>query len=264
MVKQLIKANPIIKRDFVEDDGLGLFVSEFFYDSIQGEGITTGQPAAFLRLQGCLLACSFCDTKKIRDNGNLYSYTELFDMMNKSCITNRGFVTDLSEVFKAGQHLVITGGSPLKQQTRLIGFLQTFINEYGFKPFIEIENECVIFPDTQLIQLVDVWNNSPKLGNSGNPYHLRFKPGVLRMMSCLNNSWFKFVICSPTMDWDQIETDYLTPKLIQKEQIILMPQGKTRKEILKNAPAVIDLAVRENVRFSLREHVILWDGKTGM
>ena len=71
------------------------------------------------------------------------------------------------------------------------------------------------------------------------------------------------MICSPDMDWDQIETDFLTPKLILKEQIILMPQGKNRKEILKNAPAVVDLAVRENVRFSLREHVILWDGKTG-
>ncbi len=258
MVKQLIKANPLIPKDFVEDDGLGLFVSEFFYDSIQGEGITTGQPAAFLRLQDCMLNCTYCDTKKIRDKGNLYSYTELLDLIDPH--SDHCLLRSLVE----GQHLVITGGSPLKQQTRLIGFLQTFINEYGFKPFIEIENECVIFPDTQLIQLVDVWNNSPKLANSGNPYHLRHKSGVLRMMSCLNNSWFKFVICSPAMDWDQIETDYLTPKLIQKEQIILMPQGKTRKGILKNAPDVVALAVKENVRFSLREHVVLWNGKTGM
>jgi len=257
MTKQLIKANPLIPKDFVEDDELGLFVSEFFYDSMQGEGITAGYPAAFLRLQGCTLQCRYCDTAKIRDTGNLYSYTELFNLIgtfsNSSCL-NR---------LRNKQHLVITGGSPLKQQQRLIGFLQTFILEFGFKPFIEIENECTIFPEVELMQLVDIWNNSPKLENSGNPYHLRMKPGVLKMLSCLNNSWFKFVICDAKKDWEEIETDFLTPKHILKEQIILMPQGRTRKETLKNAPAVIELAVKENVRFSLRDHIILWNGKVG-
>ena len=224
MIKQLIKANPLIPKDFVDDDGLGLFVSEFFYDSIQGEGITTGQPAAFLRLQGCMLNCQYCDTKAIRDKGNLYSYTELFGLIDKDS-------SNLFRALEAGQHLVITGGSPLKQQQRLIGFLQAFIDEYGFKPFIEIENECVIFPETDLIRLVDVWNNSPKLENSGNPYLIRYKPGVLKMLSCLKNSWFKFVICNAEEDWKEIEMDYLTPKHILKSQIILMPQGKTRKEI---------------------------------
>ena len=262
MIKTLIKSNPLIPKDFVEDDGLGLFVSEFFYNAIQGEGINTGQPAAFLRLQGCSLDCSYCDTKKIRDKGNLYSYTELFDMIDKMDRENV-FDPSLLTQLEKGQHLVITGGSPLMQQERVIGFLQTFINNFGFKPYIEIENECTIMPDTYLIQLVDCWNNSPKLKNSGNPYHQRHKAGVLRMLSCLKNSWFKFVISSPTMDWDQIETDYLAPGLILKEQIILMPQGRTRKEIIKNSPAVVDLAVEKNVRFSLRDHIVLWNGKTG-
>ena len=257
MIKTLVRANAIIYRDFTEDDGLCLFVSEFFYDAIQGEGINTGQPSAFLRLQGCTLNCSYCDTKKIRDKGNLYSYTELFNLME----INSPY--SMVDKLRKGQHLVITGGSPLKQQTRLIGFLQTFINNFGFKPFIEIENECTIFPEVELMQLVDVWNNSPKLENSGNPYHLRYKPGVLKMLSCLNNSWFKFVICNPE-DWNEIVDDFLTPKHILKEQIILMPQGQTRKEILKNAPAVLELAVMENVRFSLRDHIILWNGKVGV
>ena len=262
MIKTLIKANPLIKRDFTEDDGLGLFVSEFFYDSIQGEGVTAGQPAAFLRLQGCMLDCKYCDTKKIRDKGNLYSYTELFGLMETKL--DGSFYGSLSNRFEDGQHLVITGGSPLKQQQRLIGFLQTFIQEFGFKPFIEIENECTIFPEVELMQLVDVWNNSPKLENSGNPYLIRYKPGVIKMLSCLNNSWFKFVITNGVDDWQEIFTNYLLPGHIKQEQIVLMPQGRTRKEILKNAPAVIDLAVKMNVRFSLREHIILWDGKIGV
>lgn len=257
MIKQIIKADPKTSpsNGYYDNDALCLHISEFFYDAIQGEGITTGYPAAFLRLSGCTLDCSYCDTKSIRNSGNTYTYTELFNLMDKF---------DIIPKFRSGQHLVITGGSPLKQLINLIGFLETFIKEYGFKPFIELENECTIMPGVDLIRMVDQWNNSPKLNNSMNPYHLRHKSSTLKMLSCLKNSWFKFVICAAEADWKEILTDYITPKLILKEQIILMPQGKTRKEILKNSPAVIDLAVRENVRFSLREHIILWDNKIGV
>ena len=33
------------------------------FESIQGEGAHTGTPAIFVRLQGCPVGCSWCDTK---------------------------------------------------------------------------------------------------------------------------------------------------------------------------------------------------------
>ncbi|MDR0296042.1 MAG: 7-carboxy-7-deazaguanine synthase QueE [Prevotellaceae bacterium] len=41
---------------------ISLRVNELFY-SIQGEGANAGMPAVFIRLAGCNLKCSFCDTR---------------------------------------------------------------------------------------------------------------------------------------------------------------------------------------------------------
>ena len=65
------------------------------FESIQGEGLWTGIPASFIRLQGCNLQCPWCDTKE----------------------TWLGEAQALStEQIMAGvqcKHVVVTGGEPL-------------------------------------------------------------------------------------------------------------------------------------------------------
>ena len=39
------------------------------FSSIDGEGITAGYPAVFIRLAGCNLRCEYCDTKYSYDGG---------------------------------------------------------------------------------------------------------------------------------------------------------------------------------------------------
>lgn len=255
MIKTLIAGNPSFKKEFPHNNSEILEVAEFFMNSIQGEGINTGHPSAFLRLKHCSLSCSWCDTQEVWRYGNPYTFNELFKLMEDAGLIN---------ALEHGQHLILTGGSPLKQQRALIRFIYEFIKKYGFKPYIEIENECTIQPWDMILQYVDCWNNSPKLSNSGNLDIVRYQPNILKFLSSLvDNSWFKFVITNPN-DWKEIQTDFLDKNLIKKDQIILMPEGATREELTKSRELVVNMAVENGVRYCDRLHVILWNKKTGV
>jgi len=254
MSLQIIEAFPTEKRTINKEEGY-LPISEFFCDTIQGEGVYTGHPAAFLRVQGCVLDCSWCDTKEVWKKGNPYNYSELFTMMEHPKF-------DLIRKLKEGQHLVFTGGSPLLWKHEVGNFIQEFIIRYDFKPFIEVENECVLFPTKELLEYVDCWNNSPKLKNSENT-STRWDYDVVRKMAGLENSWFKFVVSS-RKDWKEIKHLYLDSRLIKREQIILMSQGADIEELNRNTNIVVSLAIENNVRFSTRQHVVIWNKTTGV
>jgi len=248
----IIEGNPKFKKS-VTDPGQTLEIAEFFCDTIQGENFI-GWPAAFLRVQHCTQSCIFCDTTEIWRHGNPYSFDELFDLMDQA---------DLQRKFRKGQRLVLTGGSPVQQQDKLIFFLNELILRYGFKPYIEIENEATLMPKEGLIELIDCWNNSPKLKNSYNPRDFRYQPDILKKLASLKNSWFKFVVSSEE-DWEEIKKDFLDTHLMIESQIVLMPLGASRSELEKYRELVLDIAIRENVRYSTREHIVLWDKKTGV
>jgi organic radical activating enzyme len=248
----IIKANPKELRITGGPEQF-LRVSEFFCDTIQGENFV-GYPAAFLRLQDCTMNCSWCDTRSVWRYGNPYIFDELYNLMD---------LADLPRKLSDGQHLVLTGGSPLLQQQELVLFIRGFVKRYDFLPHIEIENECTIYPDIALIDLVSTWNNSPKLSNSHNAREVRYRPAILSVLSELRNSWFKFVISSEK-DWDEIEEDFLGPRYIKKGQVVLMPVGGSRSELESNRETVVSIAVKHNVRYSTREHVVLWDKMTGV
>jgi 7-carboxy-7-deazaguanine synthase len=255
MVKTVIEAFPKEKREPRNDGSSIIRVAECFTDTIQGEGINIGQPATFLRMQFCTLSCVWCDTQEVWRQGNKYSVKELLEIFEEHGLIER---------FKKRQHLVLTGGSPMKQAAALAELLKEFYLKHKFTPHIEIENECVIMPkDTELAQWIKTWNNSPKLENSAMSKRLRYQPEVLKWLSEQPNSWFKFVI-SGDEDWQEIEEDFLKPKLIRKEQIILMPEGQTQEELNNHREGVVNLSIEKGVRFTDRLHITIWNKKTGV
>jgi organic radical activating enzyme len=162
-----------------------------------------------------------------------------------------------------GMHLVLTGGSPLLQQNQLFEFIKAIYVTYQFKPYIEVENECVITPGILFADCVDCWNNSPKLLSSGMAGTARYNPSLLLEMAGLKNSWFKFVIEGPEQ-WKEIEEMYLKTELIQKKQVILMPRGETPEELSKYRELTFNMATENNVIYSDRVHIVLFGKKIGV
>lgn len=247
----MVGSNPTIKRE--QETGLDIHIAEMFGDTIQGEGKYTGHPALFLRVQGCTLSCVFCDSAAVWRFGNPYTADEVLMMWESN-----GYI----EKFKAGHHLILTGGSPMKQQLALVNLIERFRHVYKFKPFIEVENECTLMPSPKMLALVDHWNNSPKLSNSGNGGR-RYNKRVLKVLGELNNSTFKFVVSSEE-DWKEIKEGFLDTGLVTRDQIMLMPCGATQEELKETPHVAVAIAVREGVRYSDRVHVRIWDKMTGV
>jgi 7-carboxy-7-deazaguanine synthase len=75
-----------------------LKITEIFH-SIQGEGLTAGVPTVFVRLTGCPLRCSYCDTAYAFSGGE---YLDLETILRQVAAY-------------ATPHVTVTGGEPLAQ-----------------------------------------------------------------------------------------------------------------------------------------------------
>lgn len=98
-----------------------LRVNEIFF-SLQGEGGLQGTPAVFVRLQGCNLKCSYCDTEF--DTGDEMTLEQIHNEIKQQCVPNVILPT----------WIIWTGGEPALQLTRED---VAYFKEKGFKQAIE-------------------------------------------------------------------------------------------------------------------------------
>lgn len=236
--------------------GERLLVSEKFV-SLQGEGVSSGAPAAFLRLGNCNLACSFCDTP--------YTWnTSRFDLSQELRAEESSDVADWLLESSPGR-LIVTGGEPLLQQKQLEGFIRE-IDERSEalsrrRQFIEIETNGTVRPLAELLTRVDQWNVSPKLRNSEEPEERRIRPAALSAFGESGRAFFKFVVQNAE---DVLEVDALVALFgWHPEQVILMPEATTAVLLRERSPHVAEEALRRRYRFSSRVHLELFGGRRG-
>lgn len=94
-----------------------LFVNEIFA-SIQGEGAYTGTPAVFVRMQGCLCHCPWCDTKHTWKLGEPNDQKLDFalakrDAPHYATCTEEELVAFIHSHWPHIRHVVFTGGEPM-------------------------------------------------------------------------------------------------------------------------------------------------------
>ena len=197
-----------------------------------------GSPAVFLRLAGCNLHCSWCDTK--------YSWAQGIE------VTEEELAAQIMSYNSPG--LVITGGEPLLQAKAIVHLLSLLPESL----FVEVETNGTIAPLPELVQRVNQWNVSPKLAHSGNKQSAALCPAVLTTFAATQRAWFKFVV-NGEEDWVAIEALHLP-----QERIILMPCASSTEQLQTARLAVVDICLTHRVRFSDRLHVTLWGDKKGV
>jgi 7-carboxy-7-deazaguanine synthase len=120
------------------------------YKSLQGESTHAGLACVFVRLTGCNLRCSWCDSEFSFYGGRKLSREEV-----------------LSEVMRlspGGGLVEITGGEPMLQEREVVPLMQQLI-EAGYKVLLETSGERLLQRvPKQVVKIVDV-----KCPNSGEP-----------------------------------------------------------------------------------------------
>lgn len=188
----------------LKKDQLKFRVVEIFR-SVEGEGKWVGLPAVFVRLEGCNLRCSWCDTSYSYD-GISYSELDLQEILDKV------------ETYNI-KRVCITGGEPFFTQN--LDLLVKFLTEKGFNVFIQTNgtlwNENFETLNWDLIYITC----SPKP-----PFyfvHQKLIPYIREL---------KFVVDDNLKLTDIVRKEF--KEIIDKDTVILQPESN-RKEMVEKA-----------------------------
>lgn len=92
-------------------------INEMF-ETIQGEGVFTGVPAVFVRLQECPVGCAWCDTKQTWEakEEDLTAFGEILVKQQDTPTWCHASADEVVEQYQkqgyTAKHIVITGGEP--------------------------------------------------------------------------------------------------------------------------------------------------------
>jgi organic radical activating enzyme len=229
------------------------------FHSLQGEGISLGRPSVFVRLSGCNLACTWCDTPYtwfFTGNNAPHRSSSPFERRDNSVTLD---IADIAARIAAYDcdHIVFTGGEPLLQQPALAALCA----ELGSGRHVEIESNGTLALDDRLSGHVHQLNLSPKLGHSGNPESARYQADVLGTYARDHRAWFKFVVAQPA-DADAVAR-IVADCGISPHRVILMGEGTQPAVLRERAAWLAPLCLQRGWRYTDRLHIHLYGDTRG-
>ena len=112
------------------------------YKSLQGESTHAGLPCVFVRLTGCNLRCTWCDSEYSFYGGKRMTPEQVFD--------------EVEHLSSAPGLVEMTGGEPMLQERELVPLMQRLL-DWGYKVLLETSGERPLERvPTGVIKIVDV------------------------------------------------------------------------------------------------------------
>ena len=209
-----------------------LRITEIFA-SVQGESSRVGLPTVFVRLTGCPLRCTWCDTAYAFTGGSTRTLDDI-----------------LAEVARHGlRHVCVTGGEPLAQKGCLA--LLTALCDAGYDVSLETSGALDIAEvDARVARIVDL-----KAPGSGEVDKNRYDNIPLLRAS----DEVKIVLADAT-DYDWARAQIATHGLDRRCSVLLSPVAGAL-----DPAELAEWVVRDRlpVRFQLQLHKILWNDARG-
>lgn len=209
-----------------------LRVNEIFF-SIQGESTKVGLPTVFVRLTGCPLRCSYCDTAYAFHEGESLSIARVLN-------TVAAYRT---------RHVTVTGGEPLAQKACLD--LLSCLCDRGYRVSLETGGALEVAPvDARVMKILDI--KTPASGEAAmnrqeNLEHLTATDQI------------KFVICDRG-DYEWARAKLLDENLPGVCEVLFSPSHNAL-----DAATLADwiLADQLPVRLQVQLHKYLWGDVRG-
>ena len=214
------------------------------YKSVQGESSFAGVPCIFVRLAGCNLRCSWCDSE--------YTFTGGYKLSEDEVVAE---VEKLAPV----KLVEFTGGEPLLQERELIPLMERLLAQ-GYELMIETSGQRPVENVPRAVhKIVDV--KCPGSGESG-----RFR--MSNLASLTERDELKFVVTNRE-DYE-FSRDFIRDNGLEGRvgQILLSPAfTKTPSAERSTANCLLDprelvewlLADGLNARLSLQIHKYVWE-----
>ena len=209
-----------------------LKLTEIFL-SLQGEARSAGLPTVFVRLTGCPLRCTYCDTAYAFYGGE---WSDIEDIVAK--VAAFGV-----------PNVCVTGGEPLAQK-RCILLLDALVSA-GFSVSLETSGAIDISPvDIRVSRVVDI--KTPDSGESGQ----NLWSNIAQLTP---HDQLKFVICSRA-DYEWAKAELATRRLNERCEILFSP---SYTQVMPRELADWIIADRLPVRFQMQLHKQLWGEEQG-
>lgn len=217
-------------------------VNELFY-SLQGEGSLAGVPSIFIRLAGCPLRCSWCDTKYAWDSSEGREMT---------CEQVLGAINDYPT-----RYVVLTGGEPMAHEG--VKELAAAIRKKGYH--LTVETAGIRFvPGLE----ADIMSISPKLSNSDQQdgSEERLNMAILKQLMAVYAYQLKFVVDAPG-DLNEIASILEELEGVDLYRVWLMPQATQRDSYLEKSQWLAEYCKQTGFSLSPRLQVMLWGNQRG-